>query len=181
MTTTARLPPFVLLVCCVSAYAQTGYQGPGPLNQNYREDEPWQEETQVPLPTYPGDPSLVEIYVGPVATAKFYVDASTLSVGKDGIVRYVLVVKTSGGATNTSYEGIHCAEHRWKLYATGRSDRTWSLSRALRNDWRPIEKTPTNPYHAELSRSYFCPDGNAIATPEEGRDALRRGKHPSVN
>jgi hypothetical protein len=74
-----------------------------------------------------------------VTTNKYFIDASTLSVGSDRIVRYVLVVRTSGGASNVSFEGINCKELTWKHYATGRSDGTWTKSRAARTEWRPIE------------------------------------------
>ena len=117
-----------------------------------------------------------------MATNKYFIDASTLAVGADGVVRYVLVVHTSGGATNVSFEGINCKERSWKHYATGRSDNgTWTKSRAAHIDWRPIENKPVNRHHAALSRDYFCPLGNVIYSADEGRNALRLGKHPSVN
>ena len=50
----------------------------------------------------PVDESLIEIYVSPVATSKYFIDGATLAPGGDGVVRYVLVVKTSGGATAES-------------------------------------------------------------------------------
>ena len=150
-------------------------------NNNFEEPAAWQELQDVAPPAFPEDKGLREIYVGAVATNKYFVDADTLSVGSDGIVRYVLVVKTSGGATNVSFEGINCPQRSWKHYASGRSDRTWTLSRAARADWRPIENKPTNPHHAALSRYFFCPVGNSIYTADEGRNALRLGKHPSAD
>ena len=38
-----------------------------------------------------------------------------------------------------------------------------------------------NRHHAALSRDYFCPGGVPIFKADEGRDALRRGKHPQAN
>jgi hypothetical protein len=90
----------------------------------------------------------------------------------------VLVVKTSGGATNVSFEGMRCKELTWKHYATGGSDGTWTKSRATRAEWRPIENKPVNRHHAAISRDLFCPIGSPIQTAEEGRNALRLGKHP---
>lgn len=150
-------------------------------NTNYQEAEPWQEQQEVEPPVFPKAENLREFYVSAVATNKYLIDASTLIVGADDVVRYVLVVQTSGGATNVSFEGMHCKELRWKHYATGRSDGTWVKSRATRSEWRPIENKPVNRHHAALSRDFFCPLGNAISTAEEGRNALRLGKHPSSN
>lgn len=138
---------------------------------------PWEEEA-VLLPTYPQEANLREFYVSPTTTHKFFIDASTLSVGKDGVVRYVLVVKASGGATNTTYEGMRCESREFKIFATGHRDGTWVLAR--KGMWRPIENKPTNRQHAALSRDYFCPLGTPIQTPAEGQEALRLGKHPGA-
>jgi hypothetical protein len=101
-----------------------------------------------------------------------------LSPGTDGIVRYALVIKTGGGATNVSFEGIRCDAREHKLYATGRFDRSWGP--LLAGQWRPIEYKDRNRHHAVLSRTFFCPNGLPIRTAEEGRDALRRGRHPAA-
>jgi hypothetical protein len=161
-----------------SAAAQLGSR---PAFNNYQETEtePWRE-LEVEPPAFPREENLREFYVSAVATNKYFIDPSTLSVGKDGVVRYVLVVKTSGGATNVSFEGIQCEQRNWKHYATGHSDGTWTKSRA-QIDWRPIENKPVNRHHAALSRDFFCPVGTAISTADEGRDALRLGKHPNAN
>lgn len=142
---------------------------------------PWQEKEEVGLPAFPMTENLVEFYVSAVASNKFYIDTGTLSTGSDGVVRYVLVVKTSGGATNISFEGIQCDQHMWKIYATGHHDGTWKKTRAIRNDWRPIENKPVNRHHSVLRHELFCPMGIPIKTPEEGRNALRLGKHPDAS
>jgi hypothetical protein len=141
------------------------------------EKGPWTEE-RPQLPAYPRPADLIEFYVSPTATNHFFVDGISLSVGKDGVVRYVLVIETSGGARNVSFEGIHCATREYKIYATGRADGTWLTTRAP--VWRTIENKTINRYHAELNRNLLCPIGNPIGSAEEGRDALRRGKHPLV-
>lgn len=161
-------------------------QMPGPYgvkerNTGYEEEAPWQEQQEVELPAFPKPADLREYYVGPATTNKYFIDASTLAVGSDRVVRYVLVVKTSGGATNVSFEGIRCKERSWKHYAAGRSDGTWTRPRANRDEWRPIENKPVNRHHAALSRDYFCPGGIAIYSADEGRNALRLGKHPTAD
>lgn len=147
-------------------------------NRGFEDEEPWQEQKEVELPAFPRQENLMEYYVGPATANNYFIDASTLSVGSDGVVRYVLVVKAAGGATNVSFEGINCKELAWKLYATGRSDGTWVKAHANRSEWRPIENKPVNRHHASLSRDYFCPVRNPIKSAEEGRNALRLGMHP---
>jgi len=93
------------------------------------EEQPWQEQDVEP-PAFPKKEDLREFYVSAVATNKYMIDAATLSVGSDGIVRYVLVVETSGGATNVSFEGINCKDRAWKHYASGNNaNSTWTRSR----------------------------------------------------
>ena len=174
-----------LLVAFIVAAIATGTAAQSPQmpkdNAGFEDEEPWQEQKEVEPPAFPKQENLREYYVGPATTNNYFIDASTLSVGGDGIVRYVLVVLTSGGATNVSFEGINCKDLTWKHYATGRSDGTWVKSRAARAEWRPIENKPVNRHHASLSRDLFCPAGNAIDTADEGRNALRLGKHPRSN
>ncbi len=167
---------------CAAAQAQNvpGLGRPA-YNNNVEEEAPWQEQKDVEPPVFPKKENLREFYVSAVATNQYLIDASTLAVGSDGVVRYVLVVQTSGGATNISFEGINCKDRTWKHYATGdRENGSWTKARAVRIDWRPIENKPVNRHHAALSRDLFCPQGNAINTADEGRNALRLGKHPNA-
>lgn len=149
------------------------------LRDNDDPDAPKWAEEALQLPAFPQEANLLEFYVSATTTHKYYVDASTLSVGKDGVVRYTLMIRTSGGSTNITYEGMRCESREYKIYATGHRDGTWALAR--RSEWRPVENKPTNRHHAALSRDYFCPVGNAIVTADEGREALRLGKHPNAN
>ena len=181
-----RLTAFVIAAIAAGAQAQAQTRQPWDMhlpgsNPNYEASDVQKELAEVEPPAFPKPENLIEFYVGPVTTNKYFIDASTLSVGSDRIVRYVLVVQTSGGASNVSFEGINCEELAWKHYATGRSDGTWVKSRAPRIEWRPIENKPVNRHHAALSRDYFCPVRTAISTAEEGRRALRLGMHPDSN
>lgn len=154
----------------VSAAAQLG------IDQKYDEPEQWRGSgRETPLPAFPRQENLVEFYVSAIASNRFFIDATSLSVSPDGVVRYTLVVKTAGGATNISFEGIRCGSSEYKMFATGRDDGTWARARA--DDWRRIENKPMNRHHAVLNREFFCPDGLPLADAAEGVDALWRGKH----
>jgi CNP1-like family len=171
-----RLVAFVIAAIAAGAAAQSPLMPKD--NVGFEEEAPWQELKEVEPPAFPRQENLLEYYVGPATANNYFIDASTLSVGSDGIVRYVLVVRTAGGATNVSFEGINCKELTWKHYATGRSDGTWVKVHDNRAEWRPIENKPVNRHHAALSRDYFCPARNPIKSAEEGRNALRLGMHP---
>jgi hypothetical protein len=153
---------------------------PPQVNSHFEEEAPWQELKEVEPPDFPRPENLREFYVGAATSNSYFIDASTLSVGSDGVARYVLVVRTAGGATNVSFEGINCRERTWKHYATGHGDGKWVKSRAARIEWRPIENKPVNRHHASLSRDYFCPGGVSLNSADEGRNALRLGGHPDA-
>jgi hypothetical protein len=141
-------------------------------------DAPQWEEEAVAIPGFPQDANLREFYVSATTTNRFFVDAESLSIGKDGVVRYVLVVKTGSGATNVSFEGIRCDTYELKVYASGRPDGNWSLARGSK--WRPISNRQVNRHHLALAKELFCPFGSPIRSSAEGLEALRLGRHPSV-
>jgi hypothetical protein len=167
----------IVLFCCAIISGGGARAQPVPPNQVGAEETVWIEE-EADFPAFPQAENLREFYVSELTTHKFFVDASTLSVGKDGVVRYALVVRTGGGATNISLEGIRCATAELKVYASGRQDGAWVRSR--RSEWRRIENRAANRQHVSLFSDLFCPLGEPIKTPAEGREALRLGRHPSV-
>ncbi|MDQ7969780.1 MAG: CNP1-like family protein [Oxalicibacterium faecigallinarum] len=117
------------------------------------ENKPW-EEIAVQMPPAPKQEDLIEFYVSPTATQKFQLDAKSLSIGSDGVIRYTLVATSTSGAKNISYEGIRCETFERKLYAFGRDDGSWGRSR--RDQWEGIVRGRANNQHAILSRDYFC-------------------------
>ncbi|GIZ50966.1 CNP1-like family protein [Noviherbaspirillum aridicola] len=118
------------------------------------EDKPW-KEIEVQLPPAPRPENLVPLNVTATSSQKFFVDTSSISVGADGVVRYVLVAAAAeGGARNVSYEGIRCETWERKLYAFGQADGSWSRSR--RDQWERIRKIGSNQHHMTLAKDYIC-------------------------
>jgi hypothetical protein len=130
-------------------------------------------EDNAPLPPYPRAASLVEFTVSEPRGFRFFIDGATLTAGKDGVVRYVLVARSPEGAQNISFEGLRCASAQHRLYALGRSDATWAPSRV---DWQPVLGAP--PRQVALYREYFCPQKEPIRDAAEGVRALQAGGHP---
>jgi len=140
------------------------------------DDEPlvWQE-AEIVLPVLPAPGSMKPFFVSAAASNKFLVDPASLSVGSDGVVRYVLLVETPGGARNMTYEGVRCLTREKRIYASGRRDGSWSLSR--NEAWEKIRDIAPNRQHAALFLDYFCPGGVIARNPDEVRDALNKGGH----
>jgi hypothetical protein len=132
---------------------------------------------QLPAPPQPGD--LLEFDPGRPATLRFYIDPASLSVGTDAIVRFTVVVRGDGSASNVSYEAIRCKTRERKVYAYGRADGTWSAVRAPQ--WITIYGLNTDGYRSVLYENYFCPSRQIIASAREGVEALRRAGHPRAS
>lgn len=135
----------------------------------------WQEE-EVVFPPVPEEKNLKGFFVSAAIDNRYAVDLASISVGKDGVVRYVLVVDTPGGSRNVTYEGMRCETKEKRLYATGRRDGRWISSRNV--DWERIVDTPPRRQHAALFLEYFCPGATLVRDAEEARNALIQGVHP---
>lgn len=130
-------------------------------------------EAPVELPSYPVAARLIEFDQSQARDFHYLIDPQTLSVDKEGVVRYVLVARSSSGVENVTYEGLRCdtAEHRF--YAFGRPDGTWSRSRS---GWRSLQQG--QPLQRVLYADYFCPQKVAILNAGEGVRALQQGGNP---
>jgi hypothetical protein len=141
------------------------------------EEKAW-AEIEVQLPPFPEKESLIPFRVGALTETKFLIDSNSLSVGADGVVRYTLVVISPAGAQNISYEGLRCDNAQRRLYAFGRSDKTWSKARG--NQWVKVQGG-SNSHHFELYANYFCTVGAAsVVNAEDARRILRSGGQPLI-
>ncbi len=136
-----------------------------------------QQELKVELPPFPQERDLIEFYPGPTGSHRFFVDEKSLSFGKDGVVRYSVVMRTTGGATNVAYEGIRCSSGEKRTYAFGGRDGKWVESK--RSDWEPIRGGVVNEYRAVLYSEYLCPDRSVLPDRESALRALRSGRRES--
>lgn len=134
------------------------------------------KEVQYQLPPAPAVDRLIPFYVSAATEHRSFVDSSSLTVGEDGVVRFVLVVVTAGGARNVSFEGMRCQTGERRIYASGRLDGSWSKAR--KNEWVPIREAVVNRQYAALYHDYFCPAGIAARNAAEAVLALRSGGHP---
>jgi len=128
-------------------------------------------EEVVDPPAYPAMKNLLEFSVLSADGFRFYIDRASLSVSKEGLVRYVLVARSPVGVDNVSYEGLRCASAEQRLYAVARPDHSWS---AARSTWRPVSTAR----HVTLAQDYFCPQKEPIRDAYEGILALQGGGHP---
>ncbi|MFA7243154.1 MAG: CNP1-like family protein [Sulfuricellaceae bacterium] len=143
----------------------------GKFEADFEGKTPWQE-MQAQLPPAPSEDKLLPFYVSSATDNRFFIDSASLSIGKDGVVRYTLLIKSAQGARNLTFEGMRCATHEQKTYAFGRADGAWSKARQAK--WEPIQYQDRNRHHHVLYDDFFCPGGIIIAKPEQALDALIR-------
>lgn len=133
-------------------------------------DKPWQE-VAIQLPAPPKPENLLPFYVSATTSYSFAIDAKSLTVGSDGVIRYTLIATSDGGVRNVSYEGVRCESYEKKLYAFGQPDGSWSRSR--RDQWERISTYATNRQHAALVKDYFCQEKTIAGKAEDMIERIR--------
>lgn len=135
------------------------------------QEKPW-VELQAELPKFPESANLVRIPLESMKAFEVAVDAKSISIGEDGVIRFVLVATSSSGARNVSFEGIRCETRERRLLAIGKADSTWGAVRSSK--WISYADNPRSP-HTELSREYFCPRLERVRTVGDALENIRRG------
>jgi len=155
----ATIAVFLAMPFATAPAAQRGMPediGGIPEQKEFKEDE-------LALPPPPGDAGLIEFRPRGSSKNRFYMDAGSVSLGKDWVVRYTLVVKSPSGVANVSYEGMRCKTSEYKVYAYAARDGQWIKSREPK--WQPTGVTNSN-FHYSIWKDYLC-DSEAVA----GRNA----------
>jgi hypothetical protein len=134
--------------------------------------KPW-KEIEVMIPAYPKTENLLPFEAGGASPHRFFIDAASLTIGDDGVVRYTLVVRAAGGATNVSFEGMRCDMRQQKYYAIGRVDGSWT--RARDPQWRRIEYQEVNQHHGILYEDFLCRGKLPVKSVKEAVQSFRYG------
>jgi hypothetical protein len=116
------------------------------------EDPVW-AEMEVPAPPAFSTAKLVDIDMGPNVALSFGIDPAAASIGKDGVVRYVVVAQSRGGASTAMYEGIKCDTGQVKTYARY-NDNKWSLT--SNPEWRSLFNNAAYRHALALAKQGAC-------------------------
>ena len=154
-----RLQAVLLIPVIVSAGVRADDEPMGWSPEHIPPADPWREQS-VELPDYPVGSRLAEISV---QTGNFpydvFVDTGSLSLGRDGVVRYTVVVRSHAGAENIAFEGLHCKERTFRRLAYG-SDGKWQP--IVGSDWQAVKPGGMNHYRYVLYRDYLCDPANPV-------------------
>lgn len=142
------------LACAAAAPAWAQFGTPDPE---------WKEQ-EAPPPPAVRTTGLVPIEM-PGSSLRFGVDPASVSVGADGVVRYVVVAASTTGTVNAMYEGIRCSSGEVRLYARHNPDSGWVPATGTSGDWQPLHERPHSRHSLVIARTGACigkgPAGNA--------------------
>ncbi|MDP3203960.1 MAG: CNP1-like family protein [Hydrogenophaga sp.] len=125
---------------------------------SYSDEKVWTEAVAAPPTTFSTE-VLIPFEVMKASALTYGIDPNTLTVGEDGVVRYVMVARSSGGALNVLYQGIRCATAETKTYGRLSDKGTWNASPDA--DWQALSfRGPTRPAMI-LARQGIC-EGRTI-------------------
>jgi hypothetical protein len=113
----------------------------------------WTEEEAPPPPAFAWDGS-VELQMPPYVTVQVAIDPRTIRVGKDGVVRYVAIMRNRTGTQNAVYEGLRCTTDEVKTYARAGSSGTWSLVNTP--EWKDVNGTQPSKHAFIFARQAAC-------------------------
>lgn len=141
--------------------------------QDYDESAPWQEAAVPPPPAIGKNPP-IPIEMPPYVSLRFGVDPDSLSITKDGVVRYVMIATNSSGAMNAMYEGIRCATREVRTYAVYGANGQWVEVKDSK--WRGLNDNLPSKHALALARQGVCTDrSNAASSPAA---IIRELKYP---
>lgn len=132
-------------ILCLTAGAASA-QFAAPLDPDWR-------EADVPPPPALRTSGLIDLEI-PRSELRFGVDPASVSLGGDGIVRYVVVAASRTGTVNGIYEGMHCKTGEVKVYARHNPSSGWVMA----NDpkWMPVHEAPHRTYSLPIARQGVC-------------------------
>lgn len=112
----------------------------------------WREVEAPPAPAFRVD-GLIPLET-PRSTLRFGVDPDSVSLGPDGIVRYVVVATAPSGTVNALYEGIRCNTGEYKVYARHNPGSGWVV--ASDPKWQPLQDAPMPRHALTIARTGAC-------------------------
>ena len=101
---------------------------------------------------------------------RFGIDPSSITVGKDQVVRFVFVATSRSGTVNAFYEGVHCTRATYRLYARHSPAQGW---RPVESDWKPLSEGLEGRYAYEAARAGICTGRVPGGTPAQIVQSLK--------
>lgn len=130
----------------------------------------WQEEPAPPAPALSQQAPL-PLAMPHYISSKVAVDPASIAVGKDGVVRYVLVVRNGDGLQGAVYEGIRCVSDEVKTYARMNASGAWTP--VAEPQWKPLADNSPSRISFVFARQGGC-QSRLATSPQEIIRALQQ-------
>lgn len=116
--------------------------------------QPWQEQ-EVTLPAPPSKTRPLAFEVGAGSELRYTLDTNSISIGQDGVVRYVVTATSPSGVENVLYEGLRCDTGEATTYARwNSSEQRWTMQQSW--TWRPISGLAVTRIALKLAQTGMC-------------------------
>lgn len=126
-------------------------------------------ENDVVLPTTMPDHKNIKGLLITIGSPLFFgIDTTSIQLGSDNVMRYIMAIKNPSGTQQIKYEGIRCDTLEYKVFAHVDPEGKWVLENT---DWKIIPKGGYNQYQSTLAWNGFCV-GNGPNT--NNSDVLRQ-------
>lgn len=157
----------------------------GAQAQRLTTEQDWQEGA-IPTPPAFALADLVPFVASVNSELRLGVAPGSLSVGADGVVRYVVVARSPTGALNVAFEGLRCKTGEMKTYARwspsgvaaeqakASTDGVWRL--VSQPEWRDLSSHGARPALA-LARQALCDGPTPNGTPANMLRTLKSGSN----
>lgn len=135
---------------------------------------PWQETAVKPPSTFSTD-QLQAFDVSAGTALSYGIDPKTLSVGEDGVVRYVMVARSSSGALNVLYQGIRCQTAEVKTYGRWNNNAaSWNVN--AKEEWHELSFSGFTRPAMLLARAGICEGRTINGNPQKILQTLKNGR-----
>lgn len=148
--------------------------GAGVVQAQWAEAPAWTEIPQSP-PAHFSTDRLLDFKVSTYSELSYGVDPTTVSLGEDGVVRYVMVAQSSR-AQNILYEGIRCATGEVRTYARWHPGTPGQWHIATDSTWRPLSGNNASRPARILAQEAFCDGSNLNGNVDKMLRDLRYGR-----
>ena len=136
-------------------------------------DPEW-KEVEAPPPPALRTMDLVTVDVSGAGELRYGVDPQSVEVGKDRVVRYVLVASSRSGAVNGIYEGVNCERGEFRVFARS-TGQGW---RETPSEWKSLFEGGEARHALAVAKAGACrgrtPNGDAAQVVRDLRTPLAR-------
>ena len=118
------------------------------------EQDQWKEQ-KTTLPGLPAEENLrpLDMQTGE-GNYSYFVDRTSVSRGKDDVMRYTVMLRSNTGVTATFHEGLRCASNEAITY--GYVSETDGFQRSSNSRWHPVSFLGIHVYQDYLAKVIMC-------------------------